>query len=34
MFLPLEPLLGAAFEQDGALLEQAAALARDPRHAR
>ncbi len=26
MFLPLEPLLPAAFEQDGALLEQAAAL--------
>ncbi len=26
MFLPLEPLLSAAFEQDGTLLEQAAAL--------
>ena len=26
MFLPLEPLLSAAFEQDGALLEQAASL--------
>ena len=26
MFLPLEPLLAAAFEQDGRLLEQAAAL--------
>jgi DNA recombination protein RmuC len=26
MFLPLEPLLGAAFEQDGALLDQAASL--------
>jgi DNA recombination protein RmuC len=26
MFLPLEPLLPAAFEQDGTLLEQAAAL--------
>jgi DNA recombination protein RmuC len=26
MFLPLEPLLAAAFEQDGALLEQAAGL--------
>jgi DNA recombination protein RmuC len=26
MFLPLEPLLSAAFEQDGSLLEQAAAL--------
>lgn len=26
MFLPLEPLLSAAFEQDGKLLEQAAAL--------
>jgi DNA recombination protein RmuC len=26
MFLPLEPLLSAAFEQDGQLLEQAAAL--------
>ena len=26
MFLPLEPLLPAAFEQDGALLEQAASL--------
>ena len=26
MFLPLEPLLAAAFEQDGALLEQAASL--------
>ena len=26
MFLPLEPLLGAAFEQDGTLLEQAASL--------
>jgi DNA recombination protein RmuC len=26
MFLPLEPLLAAAFEEDGALLEQAAAL--------
>jgi DNA recombination protein RmuC len=26
MFLPLEPLLAAAFEQDGKLLEQAAAL--------
>jgi len=26
MFLPLEPLLGAAFEQDGTLLDQAASL--------
>jgi DNA recombination protein RmuC len=26
MFLPLEPLLAAAFEQDGALLDQAAAM--------
>jgi DNA recombination protein RmuC len=26
MFLPIEPLLSAAFEQDGALLEQAASL--------
>jgi DNA recombination protein RmuC len=26
MFLPLEPLLGAAFEQDGSLLDQAASL--------
>jgi DNA recombination protein RmuC len=26
MFLPIEPLLAAAFEQDGALLEQAASL--------
>src|SRR5262249_51200490 len=26
MFLPLEPLLSAAFEHDGALLEQAASL--------
>jgi DNA recombination protein RmuC len=26
MFLPLEPLLAAAFEQDGRLLDQAAAL--------
>jgi DNA recombination protein RmuC len=26
MFLPLEPLLGAAFEQDGLLLDQAASL--------
>jgi len=26
MFLPLEPLLGAAFEQDGGLLEQASSL--------